>query len=61
MLLEGGGSLLVIEHNLGVIKYADWVIDIGPKAALAAANPSRASTLNTQVVASPQPPSRVVS
>ncbi len=30
-LLEGGGSLLVIEHNLDVIKSADWVIDMGPE------------------------------
>ena len=30
-LLEGGGSLLVIEHNLDVIKCADWVIDMGPE------------------------------
>ncbi len=29
-LIEGGGSLLVIEHNLDVIKSADWVIDMGP-------------------------------
>ncbi len=30
-LIEGGGSLLVIEHNLDVIKTADWVIDMGPE------------------------------
>ncbi len=30
-LIEGGGSLLVIEHNLDVIKAADWVIDMGPE------------------------------
>jgi excinuclease ABC subunit A len=30
-LLEGGASLLVIEHNLEVIKSADWVIDLGPE------------------------------
>ncbi len=30
-LIEGGGSLLVIEHNLDVIKSADWVIDMGPE------------------------------
>jgi excinuclease ABC subunit A len=29
-LLEGGASLLVIEHNLDVIKSADWLIDMGP-------------------------------
>jgi excinuclease ABC subunit A len=30
-LIEGGGSVLVIEHNLDVIKSADWVIDMGPE------------------------------
>jgi excinuclease ABC subunit A len=30
-LLEGGASLLVIEHNLDVIKCADWLIDLGPE------------------------------
>ncbi len=30
-LLEGGASLVIIEHNLDVIKSADWVIDLGPE------------------------------
>ncbi len=30
-LMESGASLLVIEHNMDVIKSADWVIDLGPE------------------------------
>ena len=30
-LLEGGASVLIIEHNLDVIKSADWMIDLGPE------------------------------
>ena len=30
-LLEGGASVLIIEHNLDVIKSADWIIDLGPE------------------------------
>ena len=30
-LIESGGSLLIIEHNLDVIRAADWVIDLGPE------------------------------
>ena len=30
-VIENGGSLLVIEHNLDVIRAADWVIDLGPE------------------------------
>ena len=30
-LIDGGGSLVVIEHNLDVIKSADWIIDMGPE------------------------------
>jgi excinuclease ABC subunit A len=30
-LIEAGGAIVVIEHNLEVIKTADWVIDLGPE------------------------------
>jgi len=30
-LLEAGHTLVVIEHNLDVIKVADWIIDLGPE------------------------------
>ena len=28
--MEKGNTLIVIEHNLDVIKCADWIIDLGP-------------------------------
>jgi excinuclease ABC subunit A len=30
-LIKNGGSILIIEHNLDVIRSADWVIDLGPE------------------------------
>jgi excinuclease ABC subunit A len=30
-LIDGGASILVIEHNLDIIKSSDWIIDLGPE------------------------------
>jgi excinuclease ABC subunit A len=30
-LVEGGNTVVVIEHNLDVIKTADWIVDMGPE------------------------------
>ena len=30
-IVDDGGTMVIIEHNLEVIKSADWVIDLGPE------------------------------
>jgi excinuclease ABC subunit A len=30
-LIASGGSILIIEHNMDVIRSADWIIDLGPE------------------------------
>jgi excinuclease ABC subunit A len=52
-LVESGHSLLVIEHNLDVIKSADWILDLGPEAGqyggqlVAQGSPEHVATLDT--------------
>lgn len=30
-LVDAGNTMVIIEHNLDVVKYADWIIDLGPE------------------------------
>ncbi len=36
-LVDNGNTVLVIEHNLDVIKTADWIVDLGPEGGCGAA------------------------
>ncbi len=53
-LVDSGHSLLVIEHNLDVIKCADWILDLGPEAGAAGGklvgegSPEHIATLETE-------------
>lgn len=49
-LIEAGGSVIVVEHNLDVIKNADYVIDMGPEAGKNGGNVVVAGTVE-QVIA----------
>jgi excinuclease ABC subunit A len=59
-LVEGGNTVVVIEHNLEVIKTADWVIDLGPEGGdgggeiVAAGTPEDIVALKKPVDRSPQ-------
>jgi excinuclease ABC subunit A len=52
-LVDKGNTVLVIEHNMDVVKTADWIIDLGPEGGegggqlVAAANPEKIAQLNT--------------
>jgi excinuclease ABC subunit A len=51
-LVDRGNTVLVIEHNMDVIKTADWIIDLGPEggfrggAVVAAGTPEAVATIN---------------
>jgi excinuclease ABC subunit A len=42
--IDSGGTIIIIEHNLDVIKTADWVIDLGPEGGAEGGNVVAAGT-----------------
>ena len=51
-LVDRGNTILVVEHNLDVIKTADWIIDMGPEGGVNGGNIVAAGTPE-QVAAAP--------
>ena len=52
-LVIGGNTVVVIEHNLDVIKTADWIIDMGPEGGIGGGTVVAAGTPE-QVAATPE-------
>ena len=46
-LRDQGNTIVVIEHNLDVIKTADWIVDLGPEGAVAEVKSSRQAPRKT--------------
>jgi len=52
-LVSGGNTVVVIEHNLDVIKTADWIVDMGPEGGIGGGTVVAAGTPE-QVAATPE-------
>jgi excinuclease ABC subunit A len=57
-LLDAGHSLVVIEHNLDVIRAADWIVDLGPEGGEAGGELVCAGTPEDVMACRPRTPAR---